>query len=315
MNKIKFGTAFFLLIFSAVALSSQDKVDRAIKAVQDLCLSGSEFQMKADAVGNLSLIRLGRGVEANLSVNVREIKGAAAIFDQKIRQIADEDIRRCISPHIKIIIDNILGGQSRPQAREKTLPSVGSNKRKVDPLEKVADKNTPRLSDGSLGVETAQSSKINNDELLRILEKYEISLSQFNYIINNRSILAKAAYEYALGACGDGISDQGGISLINMASILSPNNPVYTPFKLTAALDAKTGKCYVSYRARKWDEASIELSSGPFDQKIIRDGKSYLVRTETSLTSMSCWWRDLAVNGITDKAVCGSGRFGRLEER
>jgi hypothetical protein len=41
---------------------------------------------------------------------VRHSSGAAAIFDDKVRRFADEDIRACIKPYIERIIDAILGG-------------------------------------------------------------------------------------------------------------------------------------------------------------------------------------------------------------
>lgn len=86
----------------------ETRVDRAIRAVKDLCLAGKQFDLKADAKGNLSFRKLMPGAEGSFSVNVRESVGAVSIIDDKIKQIATEDIRRCVMPHITRIVDAIL---------------------------------------------------------------------------------------------------------------------------------------------------------------------------------------------------------------
>jgi hypothetical protein len=103
---------FFSTIFFFSVAQAQSKAERAISAVKELCLSGNQYDLKADAKGNLTLVKLAPGGEGSISVNVRQSSGAAAIFNDKIRQIADEDIRRCIQPHIKRIMDEILGETS-----------------------------------------------------------------------------------------------------------------------------------------------------------------------------------------------------------
>ncbi|ESQ15031.1 MAG: hypothetical protein N838_14805 [Thiohalocapsa sp. PB-PSB1] len=103
-----------ILFVSFVACSSQSvaqettKADKAIKAVKDLCLSGSQFDLKADGKGNLTFLKLVPGAKGSVSVNVRESAGAAALFDEKLRKEADEDIRNCIKPYIQKIINAIL---------------------------------------------------------------------------------------------------------------------------------------------------------------------------------------------------------------
>lgn len=101
---------------ASTSAMADDRSDRAIAAVKELCLSGKQFDLKVDAKGNISLIKLTPGAEGSVTVNARESAGAAAILDEKIRQIADEDIRRCISPHVTRILDSILGeGSLKPE--------------------------------------------------------------------------------------------------------------------------------------------------------------------------------------------------------
>ena len=114
MKNFKFASVLILLCACSSVFAQETKADRAIKAVKELCLTGTQFDLKADAQGNLTLTKLLPGGGGAVSVNVRQSTGAAAIFDEKIRQIADEDIRRCIQPYIKPIIDTILS--EKPQS-------------------------------------------------------------------------------------------------------------------------------------------------------------------------------------------------------
>ena len=113
------GIAAVLIAGSSLSWADADiaatnpKAAAAISAVKQLCLAGTQFDLKADVNGNLMLLKLTPGAQGSATVNVRNSSGAAAIFDDKVRQVADEDIRRCIQPQISRIIDAILdGGES-----------------------------------------------------------------------------------------------------------------------------------------------------------------------------------------------------------
>lgn len=111
MNVIKITTQALILlaIFPPSSAAQQaTKADKAIEAVKQLCLTGTQYDLKTDAQGNLTLLKLTPGATGKVSVNVRSSSGAAAIFDEKVRKEADEDIRKCIQPHIQKIIDAIL---------------------------------------------------------------------------------------------------------------------------------------------------------------------------------------------------------------
>ncbi len=103
--------AFALIAATAIPCISQaqsQKVKEAVATVKELCLSGNEYDLKADAKGNLTLTKLMPGGEGEISVNARQSAGAAAIFDDKLRIIADKEVRDCIKPYIKQIMDSIL---------------------------------------------------------------------------------------------------------------------------------------------------------------------------------------------------------------
>ena len=103
-----FLALFIVLTMCPLAHADEARTNRAIKAVKDLCLTGTQFDFKADANGNLTFTKLTPGATGSVSVNVRQSEGAAAIIDDKIRQIADENIRTCIKPFIQRIVDSIL---------------------------------------------------------------------------------------------------------------------------------------------------------------------------------------------------------------
>lgn len=96
-----------VVVFQSMSVAQgPTKADRAIEAVKQLCLTGTQYDLRTDAQGNLTLLK--PGAAGSVSVNVRRSSGAAAIFDNKLRREADEDIRNCIKPHIPEIIRAIL---------------------------------------------------------------------------------------------------------------------------------------------------------------------------------------------------------------
>lgn len=109
ISKIFFGVLSLVVVFPSLSIAQgPTKADKAIKAVKELCLTGTQYDLKADAQGNLTLLKLAPGATGSVSVNVHTSSGAAAIFDDKLRKEADEDIRNCIKPYIQRIIDAIL---------------------------------------------------------------------------------------------------------------------------------------------------------------------------------------------------------------
>lgn len=86
------------------------RIDKAVKVVKELCLSGTQFDLHADAKGNVILQNLRKpGGEGSVSLNVRNSEGAAAIFDEKLRIIADDKVRDCMRSQLPRIIDAVLG--------------------------------------------------------------------------------------------------------------------------------------------------------------------------------------------------------------
>lgn len=119
---MKFFISFVFLVIATSAVAQDTRIDKAINTVKELCLVGTQFDLKTDAAGNLTLFKLIPGGRGSASVNVKQSSGAAAIFNDKVRQVADEDIRRCIQPHITRIINSILG-ESEKDSKKAFTPS------------------------------------------------------------------------------------------------------------------------------------------------------------------------------------------------
>jgi hypothetical protein len=102
--------------------SDQARIDKAVQVVKELCLAGTQYDLHVDAKGNIIIKKLLPGTEGSVTVSAREAKGATAVYDQKLRIIADAEVRDCTRTHIPRIIDAIL---SYPQ----NLPSPPSSPR------------------------------------------------------------------------------------------------------------------------------------------------------------------------------------------
>jgi hypothetical protein len=122
---MRFGSLLPLILIASVGQSAsaapadERRIDRAVAVVKELCLVGKQFDLSADASGNLTFRSLRPGGQGSVSVNVRESEGATAIFDQRLRVIADAETRACIEPHIPRIVDAILGDSSRPRSDDR----------------------------------------------------------------------------------------------------------------------------------------------------------------------------------------------------
>lgn len=92
----------------------QRQIDKAVQVVKDLCLSGKQYDLYIDARGNVVIKSLQPGVEGFAAFSAREAKGATAIYDEKLRIIADSEVRSCTREHLPRIMDAILGQTITP---------------------------------------------------------------------------------------------------------------------------------------------------------------------------------------------------------
>jgi hypothetical protein len=108
--RINFLILFSILIFISPVNSRAEngsKIQSAVDVVKNLCLSGTEYGLSADAEGNITIKNFKPKGSGALTVNVRESRGAIAL-QKELRIIGDREIRECTQKHIGRILDAIF---------------------------------------------------------------------------------------------------------------------------------------------------------------------------------------------------------------
>lgn len=117
--RLLFPITVSLIFGSAIAQDSSP--ERAVALIKEMCLSGTQYDLKVDANGTLLFSKVRPGADVAVSFTARRSEGAAAIFDEKIRQLADSEIRDCMKPHIGRIVDAVLA--KKASFKEVPTPS------------------------------------------------------------------------------------------------------------------------------------------------------------------------------------------------
>jgi hypothetical protein len=83
---------------------SQHPIDQALRVVKERCLSGKPYDLYADAKGNIVIKKLPPGGEGSATISKREAEGAKALYDEKLRIIADLQARECTKASIPAVL-------------------------------------------------------------------------------------------------------------------------------------------------------------------------------------------------------------------
>lgn len=102
----------------------QGQIDKVVQVVKDLCLAGKQYDLYIDARGNIVIKSLQPGVEGYAAFSAREARGATAIYEEKLRIIADAEVRSCTREHLPRIIDAILGQTITPPRSAGGTPPI-----------------------------------------------------------------------------------------------------------------------------------------------------------------------------------------------
>lgn len=111
----------FIFFYVAVVLpislyaAEPSKIEEAVKIVENLCLSGTEYGISADASGNITIKNFKPKGSGSITLNARESKGATAL-QEDLRIIGDKDVRECTQKHIGRILDAVF--ESSPSSSE-----------------------------------------------------------------------------------------------------------------------------------------------------------------------------------------------------
>jgi hypothetical protein len=95
--------------------ADQRQIDQILDAIDRLCLSGTQYQFKADVNGNISIKKLLPGAEGGVNVNIKNSRGAVDYLNEEIRRYVDADTRQCTQPWIDKVVNlilNVTPGQS-----------------------------------------------------------------------------------------------------------------------------------------------------------------------------------------------------------
>jgi len=129
MNSLKPILAMLVITNSwfTRAEDSTDQVATAVNVVSQLCLSGSEYGIDADAEGNITIKSFKPKAGASVTLNVREGKGATALQDD-LRIIGDENVRSCTQKHIGRILDAVLSSSPSAVSPKHENTTIGTAK-------------------------------------------------------------------------------------------------------------------------------------------------------------------------------------------
>jgi hypothetical protein len=96
------------LVYAMPTDTRERQLDRLVGYAKQACLVGTQFNFSADLDGNVIFSNPTKLGEGEAAVNVRKSTGAAAIFDEKLRIIADRQVQDCMRPYIERIFNAIL---------------------------------------------------------------------------------------------------------------------------------------------------------------------------------------------------------------
>lgn len=82
----------------------QDQIAERLRIVNELCLSGKQYDLHADAKGNIVIKKLTPGSQGSSTITKRETEGATAIYDKKLEIIADLPARECTKAYIREVL-------------------------------------------------------------------------------------------------------------------------------------------------------------------------------------------------------------------
>ena len=76
-------TVFLLFPLHAGHADDQGKIDQLITVIERLCLSGAQYQLTADANGNINLQNLTPGAQGAINVNIRQQMEGSDICERR----------------------------------------------------------------------------------------------------------------------------------------------------------------------------------------------------------------------------------------
>jgi hypothetical protein len=105
---------------------NQDQITQRLRSINEFCLSGKQYDLHADAKGNIVIKKLTPGSQGSVTITKREAEGATAIYDKKLEIIADLPARECTKSYIREVLKFIKQESSNAGASSKGIDLSGS---------------------------------------------------------------------------------------------------------------------------------------------------------------------------------------------
>jgi hypothetical protein len=84
-----------------------DKIKEVAKTIRNMCLSGSQYDLRVNADGSLSILKLAPGGKGQIRITQSTGTGGALNYkDEGIRLKADQQILGCIKDNLPILLDS-----------------------------------------------------------------------------------------------------------------------------------------------------------------------------------------------------------------
>jgi hypothetical protein len=124
---------FYIFVVCSGHAQTQDQTAQSLRFVNELCLSGKQYNLHADTKGNLVIKKLIPGSHSSVTINKREAEGAKAIYDKKLKIIDDYQARECTKAYIGEALKFVKKEPSKadtPNIKQKSSKAGTTNIRK-----------------------------------------------------------------------------------------------------------------------------------------------------------------------------------------
>jgi len=126
----------FVVCSGYAQTQNQDQIAQGLRFVNEICLSGKQYNIHADTNGNIVIKKLTPGSQVSVTIIKREAEGATAIYDKKLEIIDDYQVRECTKTYIVEVFKFIKQEPSKadiPNIKQKSskggTPNIGISKR------------------------------------------------------------------------------------------------------------------------------------------------------------------------------------------
>ena len=98
---MQIAALLLLLLVAGTAFgATQEQIDQITTVIERLCLSGNNYQLKANVGGRIQFFRLMPGAQGGIQVDVKNSTGGVNYLNEQIRLEFDKQTRDCMQPHI-----------------------------------------------------------------------------------------------------------------------------------------------------------------------------------------------------------------------